>query len=225
MSSSCMKEPCSARCVFCGAVLLMFTSLQLVVAQQKTGVSAEVSSEPQRDVLLSHSIGKEGIPFPKPEESKWSRGRNSAVGAVPTQVPVPTPTPYQQPKRCAKNETQRIVYKESDTETTLLVDYLFIPEELVPTEPEEVFGSEVSLIPYGPKAGEAAKIRMKVNNVPCVPYRRRLTNTTRYFDTGINALKNYDGAPAGAGKLHPLMQQKLYPNNRGAASNRPPTRR
>jgi hypothetical protein len=203
----------------------MFTSLQLVVAQQKNGGSAEVPSESQQNVLLSHSIGKEGVPFPKPEDSKWPPGRNSDVKAVPTEVPVPTPTPYQQPKRCTKNETQRVVYKEKETETKLFTDYLYIPEELIPMDPEEVFGSKVSLIPYGPEAGEVAKIQMRINEVPCVPYRQRLTNTTWYYDTGINALKNYDGAPSGPGKLHPLMQQKLYPSKRGAGSSRPLTRR
>jgi hypothetical protein len=222
-----VKGSCSAAHIVYGAALFLFASQQLAIAQQIDRRAPEGSPDSQQDVLLSHTIGKDGIPFPKPQESKWKPVRTSSEGpgAVPTEVPAPTATPYQQPKSCTKNETKRVVYKEKDTETKLYVDYLFIPEELVPMDPEEVFGSKVSLIPYGPEAGEAAKIRMENNEVPCLPYRHRLTNTAEYFYTGIHALKNYDGAPRGAGKLHPLMQQKLYPNNRGAGSNRPSTRR
>jgi hypothetical protein len=211
----------------CCVALMLFVSAPFAGAQQQDEEGARGSSDTYPDVLLSHTIGKEGIPFPKPEQFKWlpAVGVDEGAGAVPTKVPAPTPTPYQQPKRCTKNETKRVVYKDKESETALLTDELFIPEDLVPLEPQEVFGSDVSLIPYGPEAGKAAEIRMEVNEVPCLPYRRRLTNTTWYFDTGINALKNYDGAPGGPGKLHPLMQQKLYPNNRGAASNRPLPRR
>jgi hypothetical protein len=212
-----------ARVALCAGVLLVSAFQSLVVAQQRDASEWRVPVEPQQDVLLSHTIGKDGIPFPKPEDFKWKPDGNAATSpqALPTQTPLPTPTPYQQPKRCSRNETQAVVYKEKESETELFTDYLFIPEELIPLDPEEVFGSEVSLVPYGPEAGEGGKIRMEINEVPCVPYRRRLTNTTRYFDTGINALKNYDGAPGGSGKLHPLMQQKLKQTSRGLTPSRP----
>ncbi len=227
MPFRCVNRFSAARRLVCGGMFVVVAPMQLLLAQQHTEGAPGGSVDPQLEVLLSHSIGKDGIPFPKSEESKWQPVRSSdqKAGVEPTEVPAPTPTPYQQPKRCTVNETKRVVYKEQEAETKVYTDYLFIPEELVPIEPEEVFGSMVSLIPYGPEAGDAAKIRMEVNAVPCLPYRRRLTNSTQYFDTGINALKNYDGAPGGVGKLHPLIQQKLHQSSTKSGVNRTPMKR
>jgi hypothetical protein len=169
-------------------------------------------------------MGKDGVPFPKPGESKWKpyEVTQADVPAEPTATPLPTPTPYQQPKRCTKNESQRVEYRQDEAESDLFIDYLFIPEDLIPLEPLEVFGSSVALFPHSPNADKATQIQMKIYQVPCVPYRRRLTNTAVYLDTGINALKNYDQSLSGPGELHPVMQSKLYPDKRPSHPRRAP---
>jgi len=217
---------CKELFLLIGASIVVILSSGVVRAQEAApGLDVKrAPPEAHRGALLSHTLGKDGIPFPEPSESKWKPYKltQTPMPAAPTATPLPTPTPYQQPKRCSKDESQRVVYRQDETENDLFVDYLFIPEELVPLDPQEVFGSEVSLIPYGPDADKATQIQMKIYQVPCVPYRRRMTNTTLYFDTGMNALKNYDQSVSGRGELHPIMQGKLYPNKRPSLPRRVP---
>lgn len=168
-------------------------------------------SEPPERKLLSHITGKEGIPLPSPEESVWMPVPTPDPTALSALLPPPppTPTPYQRPFVCSKNETRREVYETSEEPERTLVDILFIPEHLIPMEPVEVFGSAVSVIPYGPNEGDATLTRMEIYAVPCLPYRIRWTNTTKYFDSGLNAYRNYDKEPRGRGVLHPIMSSAL----------------
>lgn len=173
--------------------------------------------------LLSKIVGKEGIPFPKAEESVWKPiPTPDPALADPTPTPLPTATPYQKPRACDRNETKQVVYEPSVTEGGILNDILFISEELVPLEPEAVFGSRVSLVPYSYKLerGEAPFTRMEIYSVPCLPYRIRLTNKAHYYDFGLNAYRNYDKAPSGRGILDPVMAGRLAP-----AGTRPRSRR
>jgi hypothetical protein len=161
--------------------------------------------------ILSHLTGKEGVPLPSSEESVWmpapTPDPTAVYASLPT--PLPTPTPYQRPFICSKNETRREVYEKSVEAERMLVDILFIPENLIPLEPTEVFGTRVSVVPYGPNESGASFTRMEIYSVPCLPYRVRWTNTTRYFDSGLNAYRNYDKEPAGRGTLHPIMSKAL----------------
>jgi hypothetical protein len=93
----------------------------------------------------------------------------------------------------------------------ILLDKLFLSADLVPVDPQEVFGAETLLIPYGSKEDEGALIRMEIYRVPCLPYRMRTTEKADYIDTGLNALKNYDSDPSGRGVMHPFVEGKLYP--------------
>lgn len=171
----------------------------------------EVPSEPLERKVLSHVTGKEGIPLPPSQESVWMPIPTPDPTALYAELPPPppTPTPYQRPFVCSKNETRREAYETSAEPERMLVDILFIPERLVPMEPAEVFGSRVSIIPYGPNESEATLTRMEIYAVPCLPYRIRWTNTTKYFDSGLNAYRNYDKDPSGRGILHPIMSNAL----------------
>lgn len=178
--------------------------------QQESDLKDAPSGPPER-TILSHVTGKEGIPLPTSEESVWmpipTPDPTAMYALLPP--PPPTPTPYQRPFVCSKNETRREAYETSAEPERILVDILFIPERLVPMEPTEVFGSRVSIIPYGPNESEASAARMEIYAVPCLPYRIRWTNTTKYFDSGLNAYRNYDKEPWGRGILHPFMSNAL----------------
>ena len=159
-------------------------------------------------------------PFPKPEDIVYE-ALPTPMPFVETPAPAWSPVPYKRPGRCESNSTQRVpLYPDADTNPTkkegdpdekeLLYDYLFIAEDLVPYDSTEVFGLDTVLRPYGPKSGEAVYTRMEIYNVPCVPYRIRMTNKAHYYDTGLNALKNYDGRHSGVGVLSKWMTLKLY---------------
>ena len=169
---------------------------------------------------ISHVRGAEGLPFPKPEDIVYE-ALPTHMPYVETPAPEWSPVPYKRPGRCESNSTQRVpLYPDADTNPTkkegdpdekeLLYDYLFIAEDLVPYDSTEVFGLDTVLRPYGPKSGEAVYTRMEIYNVPCVPYRIRMTNKAHYYDTGLNALKNYDGRHSGVGVLSKWMTLKLY---------------
>lgn len=178
--------------------------LDLQVSPQQYGGFATPLPTP-----LSHLIGKDGIPFPAFEELIL-KPIPTPSGPTPTPEPVWSPEPYRPPRRCEINETKRVVFKQGEKETEVLNDHLFVAEELVPTDPEEAFGnSPLLIVPYRFPIAEGTLIRMSIYDVPCVPYRIRLTNVAEYFDSGLNALRNYDGDPAGKGKLSPLIKQKL----------------
>jgi hypothetical protein len=157
--------------------------------------------------------GDEGIPFPSPTEIVIKPPPSVTPGgdlSTPTPLPTPTPTPWQKPKRCEENETS---FQESSTEgdpQKVWFDLLFLEEDLIPMDPDEVFGRDVTLHPYGPKTGEVGEINQQVFGVPCVPYRIRRTPRGHFYDRGRNALKNYYPNQAGRGKFHPWIEQKLF---------------
>jgi hypothetical protein len=162
---------------------------------------------------LSHIEGKDGVPFPKPEEVIFEpipTSTPSAEGGA-TPAPVWSPKPYARPGKCEKNETKRVETHPDMPESRVFFDEIYISQDLVPLDPQEVFGMEAVLIPYGPNEERGTFLRMKIDNVPCLPYRIRNTGRAQYYDSGLNALKNYDGDPAGKGKLHQFIEQKLFP--------------
>jgi hypothetical protein len=89
-------------------------------------------------------------------------------------------------------------------------DVLYLPEDLLPSDPTEVFGTQTMVRTYGPNSGEGVHVRMEVDEVPCLPYRTRITETTEYVDLGRNALKNYDKKQSEEGEFHPWIAQKLF---------------
>lgn len=162
--------------------------------------------------------GRDGIAFPDPSQVVLKPIPTPTVDPS-TPTPVPTPTPWEKPGRCQLNETTVIDHHKDGDPRTLLYDLLFVSEDLVPLNPEEVFGGSVTLYPYGPKSGDAAVLLQKAHDVPCVPFRVRLTGRGYRYDHGNNALKNYSKDQAGKGYFHPWIEQKLF------GTGKPTTRR
>jgi hypothetical protein len=160
----------------------------------------------------THVRGPDGVPFPKHEEVYFDP--HPAI-SFPTEnkmvdnLPAPQ---YTKPPRCDANETKREERPVDDgnKEETTLYETLYLPEDLVPVDIAEVYGTKVRLHPYGPQSGHGVYIRMRTDAVPCVPYRLRITNRAWYYEHGNNALKNFDKLPGGRGEFSKWIQQKLF---------------
>lgn len=175
--------------------------------------------DPYTAPILSKVLGKQGIPFPKAEEvieRPPPTPPHTARGETPTPKPQWSPKPIEAPRRCELNETRREVMHPESKEERLIADILFIPKELVPLDPDEVLGPSVSLMSYVHEPNDSALYRAALLDAPCVPFRIRITNVATYQDLGNNALHNYGDKQAGAGKLHPIMRDKLF-GSRGAS--------
>lgn len=174
--------------------------------------AATPSEERQVEVARTHVRASEGVPFPKPEEV--------VVPPPPPLPPLPTsvvmenpPSPeYKRPPRCEDDQNIReaLSFEYGPSEEIVVSDVIYLPEDLMPVDPMEVFGSKANTFTYGPKSGDGVNIRMYYDAVPCVPYRIRFTNKAKYVDRGNFALKNYDKQPSGRGQYHTWMQQKLF---------------
>ncbi|MEY4700530.1 MAG: hypothetical protein RL326_717 [Pseudomonadota bacterium] len=165
--------------------------------------------------IASHIKLNEGIPFPPLESIVWDPdppGLKELRESAPPAVPMPTATPYQRPTRCERHYTKRIVLYPDDVEVKdkPLYDKLFLPEDMIPLDPAEVYGERARLYAYGPTADEGVYMRMESARVPCVPYRVRMTNSVEYEDFGFNALKNYTKDQSGPGVFDPWVTAKLF---------------
>lgn len=152
-----------------------------------------------------------GVPFPEPSEVVLAP-RPTATPTVPSQEETLSPPIWKRPTRCdgqGQNVTTFKWAKDLKSETILL-DILYLHEDLVPNDSSEVFGLETKLNPYGPKSGDRVYSDMEVDDVKCLPYRIRVTSKAQYLDYGNNALKNYDKAPSGKGEYHPWILQKVF---------------
>jgi hypothetical protein len=166
---------------------------------------------------LTRNLGKEGIPFPASNEVVWppEPTPDASKEVAAPRIVAPTPTPYRlPPPRCTRDETVKSVFQPGQAEDTVLLDRLFIPEDTVPFDSQEAFGAAVDVIPYGTNSAPDVAIALRIYAVPCLPYRKRITNTTEYLDAGANALKNYDSGYSGKGEWDPVMFQKLFPGKR-----------
>lgn len=185
-------------------------------SQVKLGEDGDVrSAPPDMSKPLSRILGKDGIAFPKPEEAilKPAPIRAPQSYTTPTPAPLWSPVPYPPPKRCEENTIKReVVYKDAD-DSMVMRDKLFLPEDFVPIDPEEVFGARVTLEPYGPSLDAATLQTMEFYKVPCVPYRVRRTQQAEYHLYGAHALRTYTMTPTGKEKFHPFIQQKLHPGS------------
>jgi hypothetical protein len=180
------------------------------------GEDGEVRSAPL-DVHnpISRILGKDGISFPKPEEVVLKPAPTSRPQsfATPTPAPLWSPLPYTAPTKCEENTIRReVVYKDAD-DSILMRDKLFLPEDFVPLDPEEVFGAKVTLEPYGPSLESTTLQTMELYKVPCLPYRVRRTQHAEYHLYGTHALRTYTSTPTGKEKLHPFIQQKIHPGS------------
>ena len=175
---------------------------------------------------LKNQKGDRAVPTPRPRthvRSKSGVGFPTYEEVVLEPLPSPTPTPktarkpwtppeYKRPSRCQDDATRRIESRvvDQDKPEKVLYDVLYLPEDFVPMDPIEVFGERARLMPYSPSIDEGTLMMMKMDSVPCLPYRLRITTAGIYSDTGKNALKNYSKNQSGRGEYHPFMREKLF---------------
>ena len=184
------------------------------VADIAQGIAPQRSQEgtkPSR-LILSHQLDERGLTFPKAEEVVYEpRPTPTPAPVSDARTAVVRPYSYERhPTKCERNSTVSKPRGGNGDPKRVFYDVLYLPEDLIPTDPTEVFGIQTDLRPYGGNSGEGVHVLMEVDDVPCVPYRVRITQTTKYIDTGRNALKNYDKNPAGEGEFHPFIVQKLF---------------
>jgi hypothetical protein len=180
------------------------------------------SIENGEEIKLEYTIvrGNEGIPFPDPESITDEDFYPPTPTPEATFTPLPTATPWQKPNRCELDKTEVVVHSPERDPKDVYYEELFVYEGFMPLDPVEVYGAKVRVHTYNPQNGRAAEIRMEMYDVPCIPYRFRMTATSYYYDTGLNALKNYDSDPASKGQLHPWVANKLYGSSKQISKNR-----
>jgi len=74
----------------------------------------------------------------------------------------------------------------------------------------DTFGAETKVRHYSTQLGDIIALEASKNGVTCLPFRIRVTDKFKYHDTGINAIKNYDGNQSGKGILHHIIRKELY---------------
>lgn len=184
------------------------------VAKEENTPSPDGYLEGQSGRVTAHLRVRSGVEFPSadhvvlpsfPEVSPSLYMSMSEPARSETK-----PVTYERPARCEKNFTNRTLrYPESD-DTTLIYEKIYLIQDLVPLDTIEVYGPKVRLVPYGGEDAESENRRMALDQVPCVPFRRRLTAAALYEDYGTAALKNYSQKPSGNGVMHVWVEQKLY---------------
>lgn len=171
---------------------------------------AEADGEgPLSNIQLRILTGSEGIAFPKPEEVVIEP-TPAPEASAPIETPAPTPTPWQPPKKCPKSETIKNVILAETSDTEILNDRLFLPEDYIPIDEGEVYGPGVSFYPYGPNQGDGQLLSQEMFLVPCLPYRIRQTPWGQYEHRGDDALKRYGSSGMSSATFHPWVEQKLY---------------
>lgn len=176
---------------------------------QKNDSKGPIAS--QSEIQRTHVRSTDGVPFPKPEEVVLEPRPTIAIPPSAGMAENVPEREYKKPPRCDAAETKRDEWPLDDiNEERIIGEVLYLPEDLMPVDPMEVFGTKVEVYTYGPKSGNGVNMRMTVDAVPCVPYRIRVTNRARYYSRGNVALKNYDKQPGGQGQYHAWIQQKVF---------------
>jgi hypothetical protein len=160
--------------------------------------------------------GDEGIPFSAESEVVFEAAPTPGPEVEPTEAALPTATPWVKPGRCEKNETSVVEVAQKGDAQRVLYDILFLHEDFLPLDPDEVFGIAVMLRAYGAKTGVGGEVWQEVYGVPCVPYRVRRTETAVRYDFGNNALRNYSKGQASKGVFHPWIEEKLFGSSGGS---------
>lgn len=158
--------------------------------------------------IIDHFRANEGIPFPQTSQVVLEP-RPPVVIKLSHLGKGYESKPYR-PSKCSSAATTKIPRGEKNKETEeVWVDVLYLPEDMVPMDATEVYGTKVRLRPYGPNAAEGVYYRMENDQVPCLPYRIRITSKGEYYDRGESAYRNYDKDQANKGDIHPWVQAKL----------------
>lgn len=161
--------------------------------------------------------GGEGIVFPDISTIDDADLYTPTPSPEPTATPLPTHTPWQKPLRCQDNSTKTSIHSPGGNPQVVWQEKLFVYDDFLPLDTTEVYGIKVKVYPYDVDDPQGALVRMRLYEVPCVPYRIRYTDKAYHYDMGLNALKNYDSDQTGKGKIHPWIAQKVF----GAQNKKP----
>ncbi len=182
--------------------------------EQEVSSGQETYAYAQRDRTRTHIKMTGGLPFPlsehvvlEPKEGSVTVSDDHFVEALRV---------FELPSRCDQNRTDREDISSlvlSGTEETLL-DSLYLREEWAPVDASEVFGEKTKVFPVGQRSNPGVLYRMRADEVPCIPFRIRVTSRAIYRDRGENALRNYDRDPADRGANHPWIARKIFDKNR-----------
>lgn len=107
--------------------------------------------------------------------------------------------------RCTRDRTERAAIPEAGN---AFVDVIVLATA-IPLNADELFGKATSILRYSTAPNDHESIAVGLAGVPCLPYRTRIVNGVEYRHYGGAALRNYDDAPEGPGKLHPLVARRL----------------
>lgn len=111
---------------------------------------------------------------------------------------------------CKKNRTIKIPFDDPvpESEDGIIVDTLFAPSELIPNDLKEAFGEEIKVRPFTGKPDNES-LSYKAVNIPCFPFRVRITKNYIIREEGENAVKDYSEGPYTKGKMSKIMRLKL----------------
>lgn len=176
---------------------------------QTKGEESTDSKNTMSELKMRTILGKDGVPFPKPEEVLTPAPETPADEAL--SVPASTPVPWQPPGRCELSESKTVegVYPEEQEESFIL-DRLFLPEDMVPMDSDEVYGPRVILYAYSTKPTLGQLSLQEMYSVPCLPYRIRTTTRQTFEHFGNDALKIYPRESTLKGDFHPWVKGKLF---------------
>lgn len=175
------------------------------------------SAKPPPQTVIKHLRSTKGIPFPPPEQQAgprpskeyFTKGVDKAIrmrAEKMNEAMKKTLVPHDLPDcRAAKTETRSA--KTKNDQEKIFFDMLFIRKEMIPLNADEVFGKKTLIRSFRLDKATPSTLSAIGLNVPCLPYRMRVTNAGVFKHQGIDALKNYDSGPSGPGVLSDVMQQ------------------
>lgn len=176
-------------------------------AQQDT--SDEEPPLPNLPTVRHLSVdSSEALAFAKPDEEKPQlsedlmrdvRENGSKVSDDVQKVLAP---PRDMP-RCTGSRTTRIPLTpiKGVPAQIAIMDVLYIARSDLPEDTEMFLGKNVQVKRYNTDPNNPVFHEMGGSGVTCLPSRVRLSGKFKIIDEGLNALKNYDRDPNGAGTL------------------------
>lgn len=190
--------------------LRFLTSLFLICIPLVTLADTEVVKKNEQ--VIAHYKGKDGIPFPdklgpvvQTNPAELARGLvvilNGQAGLLKQGTKVGVIG------QCRANKTVRKKAKviNEKIKDRVLSDMLFIQKEYLPLKPQEAFGAITSVKPYWNDRSNSSSVMATQFNVPCLPYRIRITGSNSFAHFGKDAIRNYDGDPNGKGELRDYL--------------------
>lgn len=173
--------------------------------------------EDPSEKILDHVKIPGGIPLPTKEQVI---GLTAGIALVPPKkgdAPVIPQAPSITLRPCEKSGVTRIKSPEDPSnsanrglagnqkisKTTVYRDVLYVPEALMPNDPQEIFGPTPSVrVVKSPVQSELTG-RIDFDEVTCLPYRRRMVGDYDFRYTGLDALKNFESSNNSVtGKTH-----------------------